>query len=81
MKLASLQPPSQQMHWSKTFALSSQEATLGVLHENKNCWLQKHNKNIESAHHQAKCVDHANDLHHSWQAPKRHETNDWLEEE
>ncbi len=39
------------------------------------------NKNIVSAHHQAERVDRANNLHHSWQAPKRHETYAWLVKE
>jgi hypothetical protein len=39
------------------------------------------NENIVSAHHQAKHEDRANDLHHSWQAPKRHKTNAWLVKE
>jgi hypothetical protein len=39
------------------------------------------NKNIVSAHHQVERVDRANDLYHSWQAPKHHETNAWLVKE
>jgi hypothetical protein len=39
------------------------------------------NKNIVSAHHQAERVDGANDLHHSWQASKRHKTKAWLVKE
>ncbi len=42
---------------------------------------KSNNKNIVSAHHQAECVDCANNLHHSWQAPKRHKTNAWLVKE
>jgi hypothetical protein len=39
------------------------------------------NKNIVSAHHRAERVDRANDLHHSWQVPKRRKTNAWLVKE
>ncbi len=52
-----------------------------VPHGNQGCLSQKWYQNIVSAHHQAESVDHANDLHHSWQVPKHHETNAWLVKE
>jgi hypothetical protein len=39
---------------------------------------RSNNKNIVPAHHQAECVDCANNLHHSWQVPKHNKTNAWL---
>jgi hypothetical protein len=44
-------------------------ATINIVHRRSD------NKNIMSAHHQAEGVDRANNLHHSWQVPKCHETN------
>jgi hypothetical protein len=42
---------------------------------------RRDNKNIVSAHHRVECVDHANNLHRSLQAPKCHETNALLVKE
>jgi hypothetical protein len=70
------------MRWSKTFVWSWQEATLGCAARQSTLLIAKsNNKNIVSAHHQAEREDRANNLHHSWQVPKRHETNAWLVKE
>ncbi len=82
MKLVCLRPPPQQMHWSKTFVSSRREAITGCAVQQSTLLIaETKTKNIVSAHLRADSVDRANNLHHSWQAPKCHKTNTWLVKE